>query len=540
MQEIDILKFKSKKTIWIENIIIFLVLIYSFCCEKISLNPSYDLKYWLIKLSFIVCIAILLKYILTYIYIYIYRLNVLAVNKFYHVIVFFSVIMLVNIFVLILIWPGMWGGDELWLLPQVREFDIATTQHWLVAVFYIWSFMLIPSPVGIVFFIILLNVTIQTILYSEIYDRILNVKWAFLLIIPCCLPEILLFNEYPLRCSVYGSVEILFILVAKRMFVNVKKYDLIKISAIIIILATLRTETIYYLLIGIAMMLYLYKKSYIQLKKVCIGIFLITFGVWGVNRIQTALTYPSVFDRNTLQCVADPLVEMARNEAEKHTDWVECPILNEIDRTFSVELILENEGTGMGLMWSRYGGFFQEGRPEIRKGFWKAYTQLLISNLDIFLSNRWEVFCSTQKNNVKEKAQISIDLWSEEACEKEPTVLNKNMLAFSVPDYRRYETVLHTLTLATEGQTAIEVVRLLCNSIIIPGAFLILFLGWSIKNRKWIVVAVLIGVLAKIPLVYVTMPGTEYMYYYPVYYVGVIAIFVCFIEKIGKLKTAQD
>ena len=72
MQEIDILKYKSKKTIWIENIIIFLVLIYSFCCEKISLNPSYDLKYWLIKLSFIVCIAILLKYILTYIYIYIY------------------------------------------------------------------------------------------------------------------------------------------------------------------------------------------------------------------------------------------------------------------------------------------------------------------------------------------------------------------------------------------------------------------------------------------------------------------------------------
>lgn len=253
----------------------------------------------------------------------------------------------------------------------MREFDIATTQHWLVAVFYIWSFMLIPSPVGIVFFIILLNVTIQTILYSEIYDRILNVKWAFLLIIPCCLPEILLFNEYPLRCSVYGSVEILFILVAKRMFVNVKKYDLIKISAIIIILATLRTETIYYLLIGIAMMLYLYKKSYIQLKKVCIGIFLITFGVWGVNRIQTALTYPSVFDRNTLQCVADPLVEMARNEAEKHTDWVECPILNEIDRTFSVELILENEGTGMGLMWSRYGGFFRKDDLRFAKDFGK-------------------------------------------------------------------------------------------------------------------------------------------------------------------------
>ena len=66
----NIRKYFPDKVVFIENIVVILILLYSFWCERISLYPSYDVKYWLMKTLFAVMLMAGSKALSPYIYIY--------------------------------------------------------------------------------------------------------------------------------------------------------------------------------------------------------------------------------------------------------------------------------------------------------------------------------------------------------------------------------------------------------------------------------------------------------------------------------------
>lgn len=288
---------------------------YSFWCENIVLYPDYySLKYWLIKFTFLLFVIWFVNVSYNYFFITCKSWSKYKKKQFA---LLFMVIIGANLAVLALIYPGMWGGDELWLLPSVREFNIGSVQHWIVAIWYIWMLMIIPCPTGIILSVILLNVSVIMLVAMAIYEKIKHKYLIFLILLPSCSFQVLLFNEYPLRCSVYASIEILLFLTLHRLFEkNVRQFDFVKIGFLLVLLSTLRSEGIYYMLIGAAFYLVLYKKNIFTPVFLSASIILTSFGIFGVNVLQKRLTYQK-YDHNTITAVIDPITDMIRNEAEK-------------------------------------------------------------------------------------------------------------------------------------------------------------------------------------------------------------------------------
>lgn len=296
-------------------LLVMILIGYSFWCENVVLHPDYhSLKYWLIKFTFLLFVIWFVNVSYNY-----FCINCQSWNKYKkkHLSLLFMMIISANLVVLVLIYPGMWGGDELWLLPSVRDFNIGSVQHWIVAIWYIWMLMIIPCPTGIILSVILLNVSVIMLVAAVIYEKIKHKYLIFLILLPSCSFQVLLFNEYPLRCSVYASIEILLFLSLRRLFnETTRQFDFVKISFLLVLLSTLRSEGIYYMLIGAAFYLILYKKNIFTPVFLSVSIILTSFGFFGVNMLQRRLTYQN-YDHNTITAVIDPITDMIRNEAGK-------------------------------------------------------------------------------------------------------------------------------------------------------------------------------------------------------------------------------
>lgn len=196
-----------------ELIVAMCIIIYSFWCERITMYPTVNIGYYIIvKLLF--CMAVFMG---------VYCGRKVDRDKTKYLLIIVTICLIINLTILSLIWPGILGGDELWLLPNVRAFNLSTVQHWMIAIIYIWSLMIIPSPVGIVIVFILINLLAIYFLLDVLYSRISNKKYLYILIVPSCSFEVLLFTEYPLRCSIFGSLEIIaFIWIFQLFFEDIK------------------------------------------------------------------------------------------------------------------------------------------------------------------------------------------------------------------------------------------------------------------------------------------------------------------------------
>ncbi len=512
-------------------LLVMILIGYSFWCENVVLHPDYhSLKYWLIKFTFLLFVIWFVNVSYNY-----FCINCQSWNKYKkkHLSLLFMMIISANLVVLALIYPGMWGGDELWLLPSVRDFNIGSVQHWIVAIWYIWMLMIIPCPTGIILSVILLNVSVIMLVAAVIYEKIKHKYLIFLILLPSCSFQVLLFNEYPLRCSVYASIEILLFLSLRRLFKETtRQFDFVKISFLLVLLSTLRSEGIYYMLIGAAFYLILYKKNIFTPVFLSVSIILTSFGFFGVNMLQRRLTYQN-YDHNTITAVIDPITDMIRNEAEKcGGGWKENNLLQKINETMSVDIILNSESSGTALMWMYYSDFFIDGKPEIHPGFWDAYTTLMANNLDVFFKNRWQTFIKTQNNTVYTQAQISESLWSNEGISSPPTVLNLDISGFQPLNYDIFAKTLTFMTFNWENSSILKLIRIICFSLLIPFTGILFSLFKLCKEKNHYGIVVLLSVLSKIPLIWMTMPGEAFMYYYPVYYIG---IFTCTIYLITEL-----
>ena len=57
----------------------------------------------------------------------------------------------VNLLLLLLIWPGAWGNDDLYVLELARSLQMTAWYHYLSSVYQILALMLIPLVAGTVF-----------------------------------------------------------------------------------------------------------------------------------------------------------------------------------------------------------------------------------------------------------------------------------------------------------------------------------------------------------------------------------------------------
>lgn len=209
--------------------------------------------------------------------------NVFTKKFIIHFFIYLSIMM----FFLVLVWPGIWRYDESVLLMIDVNLMFNRWHHWLTEAYFIWALCILGFPAGI---IIVQNIFISAI-FSYIVSKcetLFNSRLAWLLYIPYLFPSIIDSNLYPLRASVITHLETLFVMVIFFYFISkekIKTYMYLYAGIIISVLATWRSEGIYYIVFAPVLILVLLSKQ-LDLKKVVSMWLSIALCVFGINAVQ--------------------------------------------------------------------------------------------------------------------------------------------------------------------------------------------------------------------------------------------------------------
>lgn len=209
--------------------------------------------------------------------------NVFAKKFILHFFIYLSIML----FFLILVWPGIWRSDEPNLLMTDVNLMFNRWHHWLTDAYFIWALCILGFPTGI---IIVQNIFISAI-FAYIVSKcetLFNSRLAWLLYIPYLFPSIIDSNLYPLRASVITHLEALFVMVIFFYFISkekIKTYMYLYAGIIISVLATWRSEGIYYIALAPVLLLVLLSKQ-LDLKKVAAMWLSIVLCVFGINAVQ--------------------------------------------------------------------------------------------------------------------------------------------------------------------------------------------------------------------------------------------------------------
>lgn len=444
--------------------------------------------------------------------------------------------MLVMLVLLLLTWPGIWRMDEFGILSSSIQLFPHFWQNYITSVFYILALMLLPFPAGVVI--------VQCACVSLIVARLVmlcrgeeNRGW-WLLLVPFLMLPVIDSNLYPIRMSLYAFLEVLLItelfFLAKRVSdggkvaVSWRSGYWIYMTALAGVVTVWRTEAIYYVA-AYPVLLLLAGKGRRFAKQILV--YLIAFVVlFAPQKVGEKLTSGQQYE---LTSVVLPLVVLVE-AASENPDAQDLKLLDMIDQVVNVEVTLAGaaEGkSGINLFWGE-PDFQRAYTQEQFAAFKSAYYQLVAKYPAVFLKERWKTFCD-----------------SSDLLENTTEVFTKD----GVQNYRTFQTyplaqpinnglrtsVIKTLELRSpynynEKLAVTDVVYSAVPAVLILviASVILLF------KRKWMSLVLVLAVLVKVPLVFVTAPSRLFMYYYSVYLFGYCVLFYVIYQRCtaGKKK----
>lgn len=431
---------------------------------------------------------------------------------------------------LLLTWPGVWRMDEFGILSSSVQLFPHFWQNYITSVFYILALMLLPFPAGVVI--------VQCVCISVIVARLIMLctskgagesdhssrKWLILLL-PFMMLPVLDSNLYPIRMSLYAFLEVLliaeFFFLAKRVREGEETGALqvtgywIYLTALAGVVTVWRTESMYYLA-AYPVLLFVIGKGRRYVKQILI--YLIAFVIlFAPQKIGEKLTSGEQYELTSVVLPLVPLVEAAN----AHADAQDLKLLYVIDQVVNVEITLrgaEQGKTGINLFWGE-PKFQREYTSEQFAEFKSAFYQLAFKYPDVFLTERWETF--TESSDLLEN---TTELFTRDGVANYKTFQRyplstpiNNELRTSVikilelRDVHNYNVKLAATDLVYSAIPAILI-------LIIASVILLL-------KRNWKSLLLVLTVLVKVPLVFLTAPSRLFMYYYSVYLFGYCVLF---------------
>lgn len=405
---------------------------------------------------------------------------------------------------LLLTWPGIWRVDEFTILNTAKNLHIHFWQGYLTSVYYFLCLMMIPAPVSVIIFMCLINAFIVGYLVYKLWTYTGGRKISYLLYLPFFFFPVIDSNLYPMRMSIYAFLELL--LLAKICFwAYEKRIPEKREMALTIILAGIvtcwRSESIYYLVcFPIGLLIFLWKReSAKRIARVMICYVALAAALVSVQKIGEGQGRSDGYE---LTSIIRPLTVLVLNaNYEGETD-----LLEDVDKVVNLAYIYEGaaEGkNGLAIFWDYGGdGLLKEGQydREDYANYKKAYYRLILRHPMTFLRERW----STYWDSVFLLGDIN-------AKEPPSNPINAQLRkwVYCILEFRSFE----------DYDTQNVLARIVYNSIpptilLAAAAVILLF------KKKIIYLGCVLLVLVKVPLVFLTSPGTLFMYYYSPYLCG--------------------
>lgn len=148
----------------------------------------------------------------------------------------------VNLVILLIVWPGIWGNDDLAVLYLARTLQPNSWQHFLTSGAFILSLMFVPMPGGVV---LVQNLLISGIvgcfaataqdLAEKRLTRPVRPAWFALVYLPFLLPPVLMHTQQPFRTTWSTWTELFLVFMLVAMYLRGTKLNKKELAAIVIL-----------------------------------------------------------------------------------------------------------------------------------------------------------------------------------------------------------------------------------------------------------------------------------------------------------------
>jgi len=428
---------------------------------------------------------------------------------------------LVMMVFLLLTWPGIWRIDEFTILKTAKDLHIHYWQGYLTSIYYILCLMLIPTPASVILWMCVINSFIVGYLVYTLWMYTGQKKIAFLLYLPFLFFPVIDSNLYPMRMSIYAFAELL--LLAKVCFWKYEnripeKKELSLVLLLAGIVTSWRTESIYYLVLFPVLLAFLFwkKLSKQKLVKIAVAYLVIAVAMVGVQKIGEGTERGDNYELTAIIRPLTPLIVEAAFCEEKD-------LIAAVDKVVNCAYLFEGASkgeNGIGIFWEYTGnGLLKDNYTrEDYQNYKKAYYELILRHPKVFLKERLDTYLQSTSllGRITDVEPPSEAIHAE---------LRKKV--YSILELRSFEDYF------TQGIGATVV-----YSSVLPSIFLALGSVLLLLKKQFVYAGSALMVFAKVPLVFLTAPGTLFMYYYSPYLCGwiflIFAAILLFVQKGSK------
>lgn len=415
----------------------------------------------------------------------------------------------------LLTWPGIFKGDEFYVIQSALNFTLSGGQSGLTSIFYIVALLFFPSMATITFLQLLIICAIFSVIMHDMTELITGRK-RLLLYLPFLLLPVIDGNLFTLRATL---VSWIFLFVICKLYYLVKtdrmtmKYTVV-LSVLSGLLIAWRSEYIYMLLL-LPFTLWFLKKIHIKQALVLCVICFLSFSLFQIpNKIALngSNKYP-------ISLVLNPIANLF-TEVETLKGPSVYEDVMEINKLVDAALLRQSASVRN---ISQYWNIPDVLPKEELSSFMQASLRLIIYNPDKFLKYRWQTFAYTN------------GLYPDRVNHPCGTVDSINKLVYYDMDYKAMfvfmnpplgqnlrEKTISFLACRTYGQEAIKtnaILPVFYNCIPVMVCMLVLFVVSCIKRDKLTAMLVLMT-SAQVVLIFLTAPAMFFMYYFCFYLSG--------------------
>ena len=448
-------------------------------------------------------------------------------------IITFSYFAILMIF-LLLTWPGAWTWDDVFIVSEAKWYNVSAWQHIFSGLFHIICLQIIPFPQGVIIIQSILSSFIVGYCIVKLASFINNAKHClilkFVLFTVLLSPVLLTFILSGFRMGLYSYLELF---LATKLFVMYKEgrsaplTDLLTICSLTIIIGAWRSEAIYYPVAIFFVLLFMGKKI-ITLSNTIVLTLCSLVSVFGIGNINNALIGN---DNYSLTATVGIMVELVRSADE--SDSAE---LAKIDKVMDVEYIINHpSATGETCFWDEecIKSYTEEEYSE----YIQAYLKLALKYPTVALKAAGDIFVQTGSGLYFKSSLTNLY--------KNPTTQHmwKQIKGVDAIDVDFRYNVMCFLRGVDNNLNTTPLYFFTWN-LFIPLILSIIFLIYKLCKKEFATVLIILTVLCRVPLIFLTASAPYFMYYASTYICmsifNAVFIFDIIINLINKKKERKN
>lgn len=436
-------------------------------------------------------------------------------------------------FLLLLVWPGTWAWDDIWVLSESQYYHVGAWQHFLSSYEQLIFLQLFPSPGGLIlvrnlFIALIVAYSVCKIEKTFAIDfRPFHNYWlgTFLKILPFLFPPILIYQLSGYRIGFYVYLELLMVVI---MICSIKgtyhwtTFRVIIFSLLVSVCACWRSESIFYVILGILFYGKFRNPTFTRKLRI-IGVVLVVLMTGGLTQYQSNKLGNSNYQLISTLC---PAVELIRHaDLEKDQD-----ALAQISNVVHVDMVrAEPEKRGEAIYWE-YKDYKRNYTKQEYREYLKGFLTLCKRYPEVVWNERFLMFKRT--SGIKEKSVNNVDgavaIYNPAKGNSNYRVLESIKTGNKYPVFKRMrERTIKAMGMERNGKVVQPLYSIVWN-IIVPILVLLGGFGALLWKRKRQFAVILAFILLKIPAVFASAPSNWFMYYMSFYFFG-YTLFVYYI-----------